>query len=965
MKQFILLTSLFLCSLGLSAQVYVDADATGAGDGTSWADAYTSLNDAIIAADAGASLWVAEGTYTTPDSTAFFIDKQLTVLGGFSGTETNPNDADPAANVTILNGDVAGDDAAGTFDSLTRVDNNRIIVALDDDGADFTVTIDGFTLMNGSAPQELPTDTLANNAFAGGAIHTTATMIGSRLVFMNNFAETGSNIYVQGASASGSRFTDISSTSTFTFNTPFVNVGHAFAFITTDDLVIDGLTFSQDDANDDLVSGVVNIFRCGDVTLSDATFTGLFFANEDFFITNADGTITNANTAGRCVTSFDNVNVLISNTSFTDIQSEATGTAGILSGYLAAAGGRPVNPTECVVDNCTFDQVFAGRGPAFRAENSSFVIKNSSFNETECVNSNLGGAIYAFGNRPGEPHTFVVDSSTINDATSTAFGGGGIWYFLSDDETALTTNSTFTDCHAGVGGGIMYYDNGFGEVRNCIFRGNGGDETDFRGAGMAIWTFEGMMDSALVVDNCTFENNETAQEDNIVSGGSLYVTTRGHSSPQVFVKNTQFLNNSMPNTSGAGIYTINGARIDMQDVDFIGNRGEAGGAINNTTFLSNVFSVSEDNDTINFVDQPLYEMTGNKVMFYLNTVTGGENSQGGAIDFSEGSTVSTAAAVRVPVGADNTGSKLTFQNSIFAANSVDPDGGSGGAIIINGSTNNAASSQPEINFYNNTFYANRDGGREAMGTQLKSGGDHIAVFQPGTADQDSNGVTITLLNNVMILVDGGDENIGVEAQPSMDDPLGFGVINVNSLGGNFFNAAATVEDLVFNADASDIVDTDVEDGSDLFVDPDNDEDELVPNFRLICDGDNILIDGGAYNDLVTSASFYDIPRGAPDVGAAEADPADCALSTAEPIEESGLNVTFFPNPTADRMNIQNNETSFDRFSVIVFDMNGRVMGSRQFTGVNNTMDFGNLPAGTYNLQLIVGDNAYSKQIVKQ
>lgn len=68
-------------------------------------------------------MWIAAGTYVTPDTASFFIDKELTVLGGFAGTETNADAADPDANPTILSGDVLGNDGTMGFDSLLYLDN--------------------------------------------------------------------------------------------------------------------------------------------------------------------------------------------------------------------------------------------------------------------------------------------------------------------------------------------------------------------------------------------------------------------------------------------------------------------------------------------------------------------------------------------------------------------------------------------------------------------------------------------------------------------------------------------------------------------------------------------------------------------------------------------------------------------------------------------------------------------------
>ena len=48
---------------GVSSVLYVKADAVGADNGTSWADAYSDLQEALAVAAPGNDIWVAAGTY--------------------------------------------------------------------------------------------------------------------------------------------------------------------------------------------------------------------------------------------------------------------------------------------------------------------------------------------------------------------------------------------------------------------------------------------------------------------------------------------------------------------------------------------------------------------------------------------------------------------------------------------------------------------------------------------------------------------------------------------------------------------------------------------------------------------------------------------------------------------------------------------------------------------------------------
>ncbi len=77
-----------LCAFMFSTQAatrYVDAAATGAGDGTSWSDAYTTIAAALTASSSGDEIWVKAGTYSI--SVTLAVKSGISVYGGFAGTE--------------------------------------------------------------------------------------------------------------------------------------------------------------------------------------------------------------------------------------------------------------------------------------------------------------------------------------------------------------------------------------------------------------------------------------------------------------------------------------------------------------------------------------------------------------------------------------------------------------------------------------------------------------------------------------------------------------------------------------------------------------------------------------------------------------------------------------------------------------------------------------------------------------
>lgn len=136
--------------------IYVDDTASGANDGSNWADAYVSLVDALSAARFGDQVWVAAGRYT-PDPTppysrtaTFAINDAIAIYGGFAGTESSLGERAGLFDQTELSGDLAGDDVA-PFANVAE--NSFHVVSI---AADSPVRIDGFRIVGGNADQSTP-----------------------------------------------------------------------------------------------------------------------------------------------------------------------------------------------------------------------------------------------------------------------------------------------------------------------------------------------------------------------------------------------------------------------------------------------------------------------------------------------------------------------------------------------------------------------------------------------------------------------------------------------------------------------------------------------------------------------------------------------------------------------------------------------------------------------------------------
>ena len=167
-----------------ASRLYVDHTATGANNGSSWADALTDLQNAVRCGSDGREVYVAKGTYRPGEGSndrnaTFNIPQNFKLYGGFPNGGGDFTQRDPEANPTILSGET------GT----TAVNDNCYhVVSLSG-----SALLDGFVIRDG----------YGNGAEGGGLnIYQTGNLgTDSRITirnckFLNNYADNGGAVFV-------------------------------------------------------------------------------------------------------------------------------------------------------------------------------------------------------------------------------------------------------------------------------------------------------------------------------------------------------------------------------------------------------------------------------------------------------------------------------------------------------------------------------------------------------------------------------------------------------------------------------------------------------------------------------------------------------------------------------------------------------------------------------------------------
>lgn len=115
-------------------------------NGTSWSTAFQDLSDALVEAERGDTIWVAEGVYFPSTFNnrlhSFSVRPGVVLLGGFRYGDSKVSDRNPLNRPTILNGDIG--------EVGNKEDNSFHVVRMETDVETPTV-FDGFHVINGTA----------------------------------------------------------------------------------------------------------------------------------------------------------------------------------------------------------------------------------------------------------------------------------------------------------------------------------------------------------------------------------------------------------------------------------------------------------------------------------------------------------------------------------------------------------------------------------------------------------------------------------------------------------------------------------------------------------------------------------------------------------------------------------------------------------------------------------------------
>ena len=387
------------------AIIYVDLNATGEADGSSWANAYTDLPDAIAAAEATDQVWVAAGTYQPTEGrnreTSFVLPDGVQLYGGFAGDETSLEQRDVEANVTELTGDI------GTQGDNT--DNSYIVVDISQTSE--TSRLDGFRVADANNDE-------SSNSVGGGILSLGSSATLANLTITDNIASNGAGIAANNS--------ELQISGVVLSNNSVTRDGGGF-YSRNGNSTLSNVTFIGNSADDE--GGAVYNSESNDVS-SDTEFRSnraefggaIFNSSSDIELTSSSFFNNSAIDDGGAIFNSSDSNPNITNVDFVDNSAMNDG------GAIFNDGGSPV-----IIDAVFADNLANSSGGALYSS-GNHTVANSLFTGNVGLS---GGGIFNLDN------SSTVVNSTFSD--NTGRNSGAIAFLGDADDTPSVTNSIIYD----------------------------------------------------------------------------------------------------------------------------------------------------------------------------------------------------------------------------------------------------------------------------------------------------------------------------------------------------------------------------------------------------------------------------------------------------------------------------------------------------------------------------------------
>jgi predicted outer membrane repeat protein len=400
--------------------IYVDRDATGLNNGTSWKNAYTDLQSALAVEPPAVEIWVAEGVYKPTTGTdrriSFDLETGVAIYGGFAGDETTLDQRDPVKSVTILSGEIGYQ--GGRDNSYHVVTSN---------GVKSSAILDGFTITAGNANRSY--NASDPDAYGGGMYNLDSAPTLRNLIFEANGAYSGGGM---SNTASYPTLTNI----TFNDNVAHVS-GGGMAIYAGSNVLLTDVTFSGNSAKLGLGGGMF-IFESS-ATLTDVTFT------DNSAGTGLGGGIYNDDTGSLTLlhVTFDGNTADWGGGMWTDENVNLTNVV-FNKNSATESGGGLHNTSDSVLENVTFSNNTASRGGGMSSTGNP-TLTNVTFSGNSAEGG--GGMLISPNSSP------TLTNVTFSENSATGEGGG-----LRSDGTPILYNAILWGNTAPEGAQV--YDNG-------------------------------------------------------------------------------------------------------------------------------------------------------------------------------------------------------------------------------------------------------------------------------------------------------------------------------------------------------------------------------------------------------------------------------------------------------------------------------------------------------------------------